>query len=90
MKFSALVLSLALSTSAAFAPSASRTSTFQRFSTNGVETAPAVEENAEAEEKPAVLMETPAASVPVALPVAAEEKVEVPVAAEETVDKIIP
>jgi hypothetical protein len=89
MKFSALVLSLALSTSAAFAPSASRAYTFQRFATP-VETAPAVEENAEAEEKPAVVMETPAVSVPVALPVAAEEKVEVPVAAEEIVDKLIP
>jgi hypothetical protein len=102
MKFSALVLSLALSTSAAFAPSAIRGNTIRRFSTP-VEAASAVEENAEAEEMPAaVVMETPAAeSVPVDLPVAAaaavveeevEVEMEVPVAAaaEEIVDKILP
>lgn len=94
MKFSALVLSLTLSSSAAFAPSASRaaTSTFQRFSAP-VESVPAVEENEKAEEK--VVMEaTPAPATPVDLPVAKEEeKIEAPVVAaaeEEVVDKIIP
>ena len=79
MKFSALVLSLALSTSAAFAPSASRASTVQRFSTP-VEAPAAVEE----ESKPVATMEAEATPAPL-MP-----ELSLPVEAEEPVDKIMP
>jgi len=88
MKFSGLVLTLALGSSAAFAPSARRASTFHRFS-SPVETppvAPVAEEDAEpVAEKSVATMETPA--VPVDLPVEAPV---VAAAAAEPLDRIMP
>jgi hypothetical protein len=91
MKFSAFVLSLAIGSSAAFAPSASRATSLQRFSTP-LETAPVAassEENAEAEPVDAVAtMSAPVKeSMPVDLPM---EAAELPVSPEEAVNRIVP
>ena len=91
MKFSSLVLSLAITTSAAFAPSARHAGVSRRYSTTVEPSAENVETKSEA---PVVTMGASDEPMPVDLPIEAtpveEEKAEVVAAVEETVDRIMP